>query len=192
LGKLAFRHARHAQALSEALGLAQSARLVGCSGTDQSAKTRLMVLSGFTRKHLSRAKLAESSSKRIALSSWPKRSALVPWRRARSIRYSGAKDQRRHFKRGQLTRLILDYLRDHPGVDVSVADITPLAVGDRVITSVEHQRVSVIVYQALHKLAKRGTAVQTSAGVKRRSLAAAGRLRAEVDRKIQLRGSPPP
>jgi hypothetical protein len=72
----------------------------------------------------------------------------------------------RHFKRGQLTRLILDYLRDHPGVDVSVADITPFAVGDRVVTSVEHQRVAVIVYQCLHKLAKRGTAIQTSAGVK--------------------------
>jgi hypothetical protein len=36
----------------------------------------------------------------------------------------------RHFKRGQLSRLVLEFLRDHPE-PVAVADILPSAIGDR-------------------------------------------------------------
>src|SRR5216683_431161 len=63
----------------------------------------------------------------------------------------------RYFKRGQLTRLILDYMRDHAGAVVMVADIMPAAVGERTLNAAEHKAVVVCVYQALAKLAKRGT-----------------------------------
>jgi hypothetical protein len=72
----------------------------------------------------------------------------------------------RYFKRGQLTRLILDYIRDHAGEAVAVADIMPAAVGDRNLNSAEYRRVEVVTYEALHKLAKRGTVQQTGEGAK--------------------------
>ena len=72
----------------------------------------------------------------------------------------------RYFKRGQLTRLIRDYLRDHAGESVAVADIMPVAIGDRTLNSAEHRKVEVVVYQALTKLAKRGTVRQTGQGAK--------------------------
>lgn len=72
----------------------------------------------------------------------------------------------RYFKRGQLTRLILDYLRDHTGELVAVADIMPAAVGDRTLNSTEHRRVKIVTYELLHKLAKRGTVQQTGQGAK--------------------------
>jgi hypothetical protein len=72
----------------------------------------------------------------------------------------------RYFKRGQLTRLILDYLRERAGESVAVADIMPVAVGDRTLNSAEYRRVEIVTYEALHKLAKRGTVRQTSQGAK--------------------------
>ena len=72
----------------------------------------------------------------------------------------------RYFKRGQLTRLIRDYLRDHVAEAVAVADIMPAAVGDRTLNSVEYRRVEIVVYEALKKLAKRGTVRQTGQGAK--------------------------
>ena len=72
----------------------------------------------------------------------------------------------RYFKRGQLTRLILDYLRDHSGEAVAVADIMPTAVSDRNLNSAEYRRVEVVTYEALKKLAKRGTVQQSGQGAK--------------------------
>jgi hypothetical protein len=63
----------------------------------------------------------------------------------------------RYFKRGQLTRLCLDYIRQHASKPITVADILPLAIGDRPLTAAERERVSTAVHQALHKIAKRGT-----------------------------------
>ena len=63
----------------------------------------------------------------------------------------------RYFKRGQLTRLCLDYIREHAGQPIMVADILPLAVGERILTQAERAGVSTAVHQALHKIAKRGT-----------------------------------
>jgi hypothetical protein len=63
----------------------------------------------------------------------------------------------RYFKRGQLTRLCLDYIRAHAGEPITVADILPLAIGDRVLNAREHEILRVTVHQALHKIAKRGT-----------------------------------
>jgi hypothetical protein len=68
----------------------------------------------------------------------------------------------RYFKRGQLTRLIRDHLRDHAGEAVAVANIMPAAVGDRTLNSVEYRRVEIVVYEALRKLAKRGKLARDS------------------------------
>jgi hypothetical protein len=68
----------------------------------------------------------------------------------------------RYFKRGQLTRLTRDHLRDHAGEAVAVADIMPAAVGDRNLHSAEYRRVEIVVYEAPKKLAKRGTVRQTA------------------------------
>src|SRR6266851_5555942 len=67
----------------------------------------------------------------------------------------------RYFKRGQLTRLIRDHIREHAGLPVAVADIMPAAVGDRTLNSAEYRRVEIVVYEALKKLAKRGTVRQS-------------------------------
>ena len=72
----------------------------------------------------------------------------------------------RYFKRGQLTRLIRDHLREHAGQAVAVADIMPAAVGDRNLNSAEYRRVEIVVYEALKKLVKRGTVRQTGTGPK--------------------------
>ena len=72
----------------------------------------------------------------------------------------------RYFKRGQLTRLILDFMREHAGQAVAVADIMPTAVGERTLNSAEYRRVEIVTYEALHKLAKRGTVQQTGQGAK--------------------------
>jgi hypothetical protein len=48
-------------------------------------------------------------------------------------------------------------MREHASEAVAVADIMPAAVGDRALNSAEYRRVEVVVYEALHKLAKRGT-----------------------------------
>jgi hypothetical protein len=73
----------------------------------------------------------------------------------------------RHFKRGQLTRLILDFMRDHATAEsVAVADIMPAAVGDRNLNSAEYRRIEIVVYEALKKLAKRGMVQQTGQGPK--------------------------
>jgi len=72
----------------------------------------------------------------------------------------------RYFKRGQLTRLIRDHLREHAGQPVTVADIMPAAVGDRTLNAAEYRRVEIVVYEALKKLVKRGTVRQSGQGVK--------------------------
>src|SRR5271169_4948687 len=64
----------------------------------------------------------------------------------------------RYFKRGQLTRLILDYTRQHAGEPITVADIMPLAIGERKLSHRDQEilRTS-IQHTALHKIAQRGT-----------------------------------
>ena len=63
----------------------------------------------------------------------------------------------RYFKRGELTRLILDYIREHAGQSITVADILPLAIGERSLSQAERASVATTIHQALHKIAKRGT-----------------------------------
>jgi hypothetical protein len=66
----------------------------------------------------------------------------------------------RYFKRGQLTRLLLDYIREHGDGPIKVADLMPLVKGDRALSRIEEDRLRVTVHQALHKIAKRGTIEQ--------------------------------
>lgn len=70
----------------------------------------------------------------------------------------------RYFKRGQLTRLVLDFMREHAGESVAVSAIMPVAIGDRTLNSAEFRRVEVVVYEALRKLAKRGIVAQHGQG----------------------------
>jgi|SRR3954454_4157038 len=72
----------------------------------------------------------------------------------------------RYFRRGQLTKLILDYMRNHVGESVAIVDIMPRAIEDRNLTGAEYRKVEVVVYQALTKLAKRGTVQQIGQGAK--------------------------
>lgn len=72
----------------------------------------------------------------------------------------------RYFKRGELTRLVLDFMREHAGQTIAVADLMPRVAGDRNLTPAEYRRVEVVVYEALRKLAKRGTAQQSGKGAK--------------------------
>jgi hypothetical protein len=68
----------------------------------------------------------------------------------------------RYFKKGQLTRLILDYLREHGEKPVAVADIMYVAVGDRKLNRLEHHNLAVSIYQALGKLLKRDIVERSS------------------------------
>jgi hypothetical protein len=63
----------------------------------------------------------------------------------------------RHFKRGELTRLCLNYIREHAGEPITVSDILPLAIGDRELNHRDQEIRRVTIHQALHKIAKRGT-----------------------------------
>jgi hypothetical protein len=72
----------------------------------------------------------------------------------------------RYFKRGALTRLCLDYIRQNAGRAIAVSEIMPVAIGDRNLTTAEYRRVEVVVYEALRKLAKRGTLRQEGRGAK--------------------------
>jgi hypothetical protein len=73
----------------------------------------------------------------------------------------------RHFKRGALTRLCLDFLREHASESIAAADIMSRAVGERSLNTLEYRRVEQVVYEALRKLGKRGVVDMTGSGVKR-------------------------
>jgi hypothetical protein len=72
----------------------------------------------------------------------------------------------RYFKRGALARLILDYMRDHAGAEVAVADIMPLAIGDRTLNTAEYQRVAVGAYEALRRMERKRLVTRTGEGWK--------------------------
>lgn len=70
----------------------------------------------------------------------------------------------RYFKRGQLTRLLLDYIRQHAGELITVEAVMPLVVGDRNLSAAERIAVKTTTQQALHRLARRGTIEQITGG----------------------------
>ena len=57
-------------------------------------------------------------------------------------------------------------MREHAGQTIAVADIMPRAAGDRNLTPADYRRVEVVVYEALRKLAKRGTVKQAGQGAR--------------------------
>jgi hypothetical protein len=80
-----------------------------------------------------------------------------------------------HFKRGALTKLILDYMREHAGEVVSVADMMPLVAEGRTLNLAEYQRAAVGVYGALRRAETKQLIERTGEGWK----AATWRLAAE-------------
>jgi hypothetical protein len=62
----------------------------------------------------------------------------------------------RHFKGGFLTRLVLDYIREHPGEPITVDALMPAAIRDRQLSKHELSRLRITVYQTLHRVEKRG------------------------------------
>ena len=71
-----------------------------------------------------------------------------------------------NFKQGQLARLLSEFMRNHAGRAVTVADIMPLAVGSRTPTVAEYRNIEVVVYNALKRLAKRRVINQVGTRVK--------------------------
>src|SRR3954452_10199395 len=57
----------------------------------------------------------------------------------------------RHFKRGALAKLVLNYMRQHADDAVAVADMMPLVVAGRTLNAAEYQRAAVGVYEALRR-----------------------------------------
>jgi hypothetical protein len=57
-------------------------------------------------------------------------------------------------------------MRQNASRAIAVAEIMPTALGDRNLTVAEYRRVEVVVYEALRKLAKRGTLRQERTGTK--------------------------
>jgi len=60
----------------------------------------------------------------------------------------------RYFKRGQLTRLLLDYLRDHESATAD--EILPLAIGERTLSARDKEILRNTIHTAMGKLTKRG------------------------------------
>jgi len=71
-----------------------------------------------------------------------------------------------HFKRGHLSRLVSEFMRDHAGQAVTVADIMLIVIGDQSLTTAEYRNIEVVVYKALKRLAKRGAVNQVGTRVK--------------------------
>jgi hypothetical protein len=72
----------------------------------------------------------------------------------------------RYFKRGELAKLILDYMRQHAGETIAVADILPAAIGDRTLNPTEHERVAVGIYEALRRAEKKRLVTRAGEGWK--------------------------
>ena len=70
------------------------------------------------------------------------------------------------FKRGQLARLVSEFMRDHAGQEVTVADIMLIVAGDPALTVAEYRNIKVVIYNALKRLAKRGVINQLGTRVK--------------------------
>jgi hypothetical protein len=61
----------------------------------------------------------------------------------------------RHFRRGALAKLILDYMREHASEAVSVTEMMPLIAEGRTLNATEYQRAAIGVYEALRRAERR-------------------------------------
>lgn len=72
----------------------------------------------------------------------------------------------RFFKRGELARLCSNYMREHAGKTVAVADMLPSAIGDRTVNTAERYRIAVGVYESLRRMERKGIVTRTGEGWK--------------------------
>jgi len=63
----------------------------------------------------------------------------------------------RYFKRGQLSRLILDWIRERGADPFTVDDILPVAIGTRELSHRDQEILRTSIHTVLNKIAKRGT-----------------------------------
>ena len=63
----------------------------------------------------------------------------------------------RYFKRGQLSRLVLDWIREHGDEPFTVNDVLPVAVGERDLNHRDKEILRQSIHTVLHKLTARGT-----------------------------------
>jgi hypothetical protein len=66
----------------------------------------------------------------------------------------------RHFKNGVLTRLVRDYLREHPDDVFTVEAVMPAVIGDRQFNERDLNRLRVTVYQTLYRVERHGDIVR--------------------------------
>lgn len=63
----------------------------------------------------------------------------------------------RYFKRGALSRLLLDWIRQHGTEPFTVADVLPIAIGERELTHRDQEILRTSIHTVLNKFAKKGT-----------------------------------
>jgi hypothetical protein len=61
-------------------------------------------------------------------------------------------------------RLILNYMREHAGEVVVIADILPLAIGNRALGAHERAKLGVTIYSALMKMSNKGIVKRAGEG----------------------------
>ncbi|HXC26644.1 MAG TPA: hypothetical protein VNV38_01720 [Stellaceae bacterium] len=72
------------------------------------------------------------------------------------LRPTRIQHRHRHFKGGFLTRLVLDYIREHPGDVFTIDALMPAAIGDRQLSAHEVGRLRITVYQTLYRVERHG------------------------------------
>jgi len=63
----------------------------------------------------------------------------------------------RYYRRGELTRLLLNYIREHADEPITVEAVMPTVIAGRSLSQAARNSVATTVHTALNKLAKRGT-----------------------------------
>ncbi|HTQ33174.1 MAG TPA: hypothetical protein VMI30_03290 [Stellaceae bacterium] len=63
----------------------------------------------------------------------------------------------RYFKRGQLSHLILDWIRERGSEPFSVDDVLPIAIGERDLNHRDKEILRSSIHTVLHKISQRGT-----------------------------------
>lgn len=71
-----------------------------------------------------------------------------------------------HFKRGALTKLILDYMRERAAETVAVADMMPLVAEGRTLSPAEYQSAAASAYGALRRAERKGLVSRDGEGWK--------------------------
>jgi len=65
-----------------------------------------------------------------------------------------------------LTSLCADYMREHAGSEVAVAEMLSLAIGERTVNTAERYRIAIGVYEALRRMERLGLVTREGEGWK--------------------------